>query len=69
MKVRGERSRECPEGVYINNRGCNRITKKRKMRIILIVTGLLVALATKGQDSLLFYLSEAAKNNYGITKV
>jgi outer membrane protein TolC len=33
------------------------------MKTLLIITGLLLAMAGKGQDSLLFYLSEAARNN------
>lgn len=33
------------------------------MKTVLIITGLILTLAGKAQDSLLFYLSEAAKNN------
>lgn len=33
------------------------------MKTVLIISGLILALAAKSQDSLLFYLSEAAKNN------
>jgi outer membrane protein TolC len=33
------------------------------MKTILIITGLILTIAGKSQDSLLFYLSEAAKNN------
>jgi len=33
------------------------------MKTVLIITGLILAMAGKAQDSLLFYLSEAAKNN------
>ena len=37
--------------------------KNESMKIILVISGLMFAFAGKAQDSLLFYLSEAAKNN------
>jgi outer membrane protein TolC len=37
--------------------------KNESMKIILVISGLMFAFAGKAQDSLLFYLSEAARNN------
>jgi len=37
--------------------------KNETMKIFLVITGLIIVFAGKSQDSLLFYLSEAAKNN------